>query len=208
MPDETKPKVTRRTPQSVRGEQRVTKILDAADALFAEIGYEATTTNAIAARAETSIGSVYQFFAGKEAILEAITKRYQQALRTLYDETLLDEAADGSLVPVVEKLIDGLAELHINNPGFHAIFANAPTHHAAATDNLREAVVLRVQELLVRRVPQLAAEDARLYGLVVVTMVKALLNLMDAEAKNGVERQKIIAEIKRATLTYLQPLID
>jgi AcrR family transcriptional regulator len=208
MSEDTKSKIARRTPQSSRGEQRVNKILDAADALFAEIGYEATTTNAIAMRAETSIGSVYQFFASKEAILEALTKRYQTALRALYAETLHDGVTVSSFVPTVEKLIDGLADLHLNNPGFHAVFSDAPLSRTTPTHNLREVVVLRVQELLLRGAPQLPVEDARLHALVSVTIVKALLNLMDAQTSNINERQKIIAEMKKAVLAYLHPILS
>jgi AcrR family transcriptional regulator len=50
----------RRAPRRVRGQQRGNIILDAAEQLFAEAGYEAATTNEIAARASTSIGSLYQ----------------------------------------------------------------------------------------------------------------------------------------------------
>jgi AcrR family transcriptional regulator len=78
----------RRVPQQARGAQRITKILDAADELFAETGYEAATTNAIAARANTSIGSLYQFFPNKEAIFTALAQRYATELSNSYDKVL------------------------------------------------------------------------------------------------------------------------
>src|SRR6185369_14096948 len=67
----------RRAPQQARGQRRVSKILDAADQIFAETGYEEATTNAIAIRANTSIGSLYQFFPNKHAILNALANRYR-----------------------------------------------------------------------------------------------------------------------------------
>src|SRR6266516_4250958 len=54
-----------------RGTLRVEEILQAAGALFAEIGYDKVTTNMIAARAGVSRGSLYQFFPHKEAIAQA-----------------------------------------------------------------------------------------------------------------------------------------
>lgn len=66
----------RRKPQQARGQRRVNTILDAASQVFSELGYEAATTNIIAIRANTSIGSLYQFFPNKEAILSAIATRY------------------------------------------------------------------------------------------------------------------------------------
>ena len=55
----------RRIPIQERGEQRVTELLEAAAAIFAEVGYEAATMRDIAGRAGASIGSLYQFFPNK-----------------------------------------------------------------------------------------------------------------------------------------------
>src|SRR5688572_25334848 len=66
----------RHTPKQTRGQRKVEHILRSAEALFAEVGFENATTNAIATRAGVSIGSLYQFFASKEAILHAMTERY------------------------------------------------------------------------------------------------------------------------------------
>ena len=47
-------------PKQKRGRQRVDAILNAASELFAEVGYESATIIEIAARANTSVGSMYQ----------------------------------------------------------------------------------------------------------------------------------------------------
>lgn len=71
----------RRRPQQMRGQRRIEAILDAAERLFATAGYEATSTNQIAAEAHTPIGSLYQFFPNKEAILRALVARYREQMR-------------------------------------------------------------------------------------------------------------------------------
>jgi len=58
-PREAAERLMRRVPQQDRGQRRVEKILDAAAEVIAEVGVQAATTNAIAARAETSVGSLY-----------------------------------------------------------------------------------------------------------------------------------------------------
>src|SRR5690348_11216780 len=83
----------RRAPAQERGQQRVERILDAAAQEFARVGYESATTNAIARRAKTSVGSLYQFFVNKEAILEGLTERYRRQLREFHDRVLGEEAA-------------------------------------------------------------------------------------------------------------------
>ena len=67
-----------------RGRRRMEQVLDVAAAVFAEVGYDRATTNAIAARAGMSPGSLYQFFANKEVIAEALVRRYAQQLRATH----------------------------------------------------------------------------------------------------------------------------
>lgn len=47
-------------------------IVRAASALFAEVGFEDTTIAAVAARAGTSVGNVYKYFEGKDALFAAV----------------------------------------------------------------------------------------------------------------------------------------
>ena len=66
----------RKLPKQARSQQRVDTILDTAAQLFEEVGYESATTNEIALRAGVPIGSLYQFFTNKDAILNALVERY------------------------------------------------------------------------------------------------------------------------------------
>ncbi|HEY2466431.1 MAG TPA: helix-turn-helix domain-containing protein, partial [Terracidiphilus sp.] len=55
-------------PQQERSERRLAAFLDAAAALFAEVGYEAATMTAIAERSGSSIGALYNYFPDKQAV--------------------------------------------------------------------------------------------------------------------------------------------
>lgn len=66
----------RHRPKQQRGQRRVQQILYHAEVVFSEVGFEQATTSLIAERAGISIGSLYQFFTSKEAILEAIANHY------------------------------------------------------------------------------------------------------------------------------------
>jgi AcrR family transcriptional regulator len=65
----------RRTPRQARALHKVGLILEAASQLIDKAGLQALTTNAIAERAGVSIGSVYQYFGDKEAVLDALAER-------------------------------------------------------------------------------------------------------------------------------------
>ncbi|TMZ52891.1 TetR/AcrR family transcriptional regulator, partial [Klebsiella pneumoniae] len=66
----------RKTPRQQRSRETVAAILEAAAQLFQRHGYTATTTNKIAERAGVSIGSLYQYFPNKEALLAALAQEH------------------------------------------------------------------------------------------------------------------------------------
>lgn len=65
----------RRLPRQQRSRELVERLLDATAAVVVERGVQHTTTNHIAERAGVSIGSLYQYFPDKEAMLEALLER-------------------------------------------------------------------------------------------------------------------------------------
>ncbi len=104
-----------------RGLQRIASILDAAEAVFAEMGYDEATTNHIAAQAGISPGSLYQFFSNKEEIARALAARYTEELQRVYGSVLSVEAASLPFSIWLDQLIDALIAFHIAHPAFHIL---------------------------------------------------------------------------------------
>ena len=85
-------KSTRRRPVQERGQATCAAILSAARDMLAHDGAASLTTNAIAARANMSIGSLYQYYPSKQAILTELLRGMRAA--TLADMEAADSAAD------------------------------------------------------------------------------------------------------------------
>jgi len=66
----------RKRPAQDRSRHTVAAILDAAARIFAERGYTSTTTNHVAEAAGISIGSLYQYFPNKDALIVALEERH------------------------------------------------------------------------------------------------------------------------------------
>ncbi|MBW2234835.1 MAG: TetR/AcrR family transcriptional regulator [Deltaproteobacteria bacterium] len=82
------------------------RILDAAEALFAEKGFAGTAVRDIATRAGLHPGSLYNHFESKQALYEAVLQR---GLRPIYE--ILDRAADPEAPPGPEMLVALMAHL-------------------------------------------------------------------------------------------------
>src|SRR5581483_65544 len=67
--------IKRRIPRQTRAAETVSAILDAAAQVLEAGGLAAFTTNAVAERAGVSIGTLYQYFADKQALLRALGER-------------------------------------------------------------------------------------------------------------------------------------
>jgi len=75
----------RKNPKQDRSRATVDAILEATARVLAEVGYERASTNRIARVAGVSIGSLYQYFPGKEALVAALVERHVDRVTTLLD---------------------------------------------------------------------------------------------------------------------------
>ncbi|MCP2326338.1 AcrR family transcriptional regulator [Hamadaea flava] len=150
----TTPAVTtrplRRVPVQGRSVARVQRMLDACAELVDEVGYEGLTTTLLAERAGVAIGSVYQFFPDKRAIVQALTLRNVEAYLARLAERIpageLDDWWDG-----VDAAIEEYITLHRTVPGFRTLhFGDVVDVHLidAERDN-NEVIADHLAELLV-----------------------------------------------------------
>jgi AcrR family transcriptional regulator len=195
----------RRKPRQARSQERVNRILDVAEDLFASQGYAATTTNVIAAQAQVPIGSLYQFFPDKTAILQALALRYAEML---HQELVSMDEAESVTLPLadyVNQLIDTTDRFFTENPSYYAIFmeVQGTIRELEAIDEAADAKL--IQDLA----SSLANRDARLepadYAAISFVLVKAIGTLLWLSlSQEPLYRQRLVAETKRLTLNYLQ----
>jgi AcrR family transcriptional regulator len=104
----------RRKPRQVRAELTRERILNAAAHVFAEHGYAAGTTNRIAEHARISIGSLYQYFPNKDAILaELLVRHIDRGTWTQADQL---DLSPGTLEATVRALVRDAIDNHRDDP--------------------------------------------------------------------------------------------
>lgn len=194
--------------RQARGERRVAQLLDAAAELYAEVGYAATTTTTIAARAGASPGTLYQFFPNREAIAEALAHRYLTQLEAVCPIDVAPQIARLPDHELLDRLVDPLLGFYLAHPGFKALFGDpeTPEELLASGQRLYMTVVGYVDAILATRAPRLASAERRRCAKVVVQVMKALLPMAVAAA--GEERAALVAEQKTVLRGYLEQLGD
>ncbi|HWI73039.1 MAG TPA: TetR/AcrR family transcriptional regulator [Baekduia sp.] len=125
MPPRTTP---RKAPRQERSRLTVEAILDAAARVFERHGYAAGTTNRIAERAGVSIGSLYQYFPNKDAILVALVERHVDEGVAAAGPVLDGLVADPPpLEEGLRRLVEAMVAVHRERPALHRVlFEEAP----------------------------------------------------------------------------------
>ncbi|WP_427162702.1 TetR/AcrR family transcriptional regulator [Aliinostoc sp. HNIBRCY26] len=200
-----KPAKKQRQPKQARSQERVLNILGVAEELFIELGYDQTTTRAIAARAEVPVGSLYQFFPDKEAILKAWANRYFEKEYQLFVQ-LHAELADAPIEVYVDRMVCAFDQFATDHPGYRAVLEQLIDLMIAAdisTLNNYDAQILQeLANFLKRRSPALDDAKCELIATTIVKIVNELLWL--SLTRNQEFREQVLAETKTLITAYLK----
>ena len=194
----------RHVPKQVRGERKVDQILRSAEEVFAEVGYEHATTNEVARHAGVSIGSLYQFFASKDALLETMAQRYLDQTRKAL-AIVLDPSGSYKLRELLTELLQTLVKLQEQRPYFLQCLGQNRAYAVlqGSVTKLNQEVVGQVARLLLRTSGFRDTAEVNRQSAICVHTVGALLPL--ALSERGPGRRKMVAEIVTLLERYLSP---
>lgn len=196
----------RRRPRQARAVERFERILDTAEQVFAEVGYDAATTNLIAQQADTSVGSLYEFFPNKGALAAALAERYIEQIGSLYSTLIVDEP-DVTGPDMVARVVSAIDHFYREHPGAVPLLNGRHTSEelAEASASLQRALVKRVEAVIASRRGDVPAPRRLLVSQVIAEMTRSLLVLADEVAFH--QRQAVVREIERAINGYLAETI-
>ncbi|QVQ52796.1 TetR family transcriptional regulator [Spiractinospora alimapuensis] len=190
-----------------RGLRRMEQILDAAEELIGEVGFEETTTNTVAARAGVSPGSLYQFFANKDALLDGVAERYTVASQDFWDQHLGEHVARLELSALIDQVLDSLTEFKTRRPAFWVLFhgSGASPRLAEVADRIRGEISSRLRAVFRFRAPHESEERLEVMANVSVATVRGLFPLVIAA--ESTKRPAVLAELKAVLHGYLASTI-
>jgi AcrR family transcriptional regulator len=112
-----------RMPVQQRSRERVERLLTEAAALIAERGSDELRMSELAERAGVSIGSVYQYFPDKAAVIRSLAQRYNAEGRACIEAELKDVSDLPGLQAAFGRLIDVYYQLFLDEPVIRDIWS-------------------------------------------------------------------------------------
>jgi AcrR family transcriptional regulator len=193
----------RKLPTQARSRARVASILRAAGALLGEVGYDGLSTNLVAERANVPVGSIYQFFEGKDDIVAALVEQFQDRIHRLASERLDPAGARRDRRAFVSGLVDGIAGIQAEASAFVCVFSGSQSHPRfdSLARDLRRTLIRHLDQVFAEAFPRLPKDDRNRMLAAWSDITGAMIANLD-RSKPG-ERGKLLDELKTVLCAYL-----
>jgi len=149
-----------RPPRQTRSQETLERLLDAAEEVFGERGFEAATVAEVVRRARSSVGAMYARFTDKDALLSCLHDRFCEEALATADVALEKERWEGaSIAEIFAEVIPFLVEVYGQKRGLVRAFIVRGSHDpdfAESASRLGKYISQRLTELLLARRDQIS----------------------------------------------------
>ncbi len=169
-------------------------------------GYDKTSTNKVAKTAGVSIGSLYQYFPNKEALVAALIERHFDEMMALITDHLSDTAT--SPIPEsVRALITAIIEAKRLNPKLHRVLRQQVPRLGRIHRMLDMGAKLEhlVKAQLEARMGELRIRDLDAAAHVLVHAVDGITNAALFEPHHPIEDDRLIPQMSDLILRFILP---
>jgi AcrR family transcriptional regulator len=183
----------------------VEAILTATSRVLVREGYEATTTTRVAEVAGVSIGSLYQYFPSKEALVAGLIDEHIGKILGLLAEATA-KLPDAPLPEAVRILIRTVILAHAVDPELHAIL----TQHFPQVEGFEKVRQLNahahalVLAYLQQRSGQLRPQDLELATFILVNCVQAVVSATVLERPQALRDERLVDELAVLAMRFLE----
>jgi AcrR family transcriptional regulator len=201
----TKP---RKNASQERSRATVDALIEATARILVKEGFDSASTNRIAEQAGVSVGSLYQYFPGKEALVAAVIERHKRDIMRVARGTLA-QVEGQPLKRTLRTLVVAAMEAHRLDPKLHRVLAE----QMPRTGRLGNVEVFNPENYalfrayLERHRDEIRAVDLELAAFVCVTTIEALTHTAVLHHADDFSEQALTALVDEATrllVRYLQ----
>ena len=186
-----------------------TKILDAAEFLFAERGFAETSLRTITGRAKVNLASVNYHFGSKKSLIQAVFDRFLQDFTTQLSLRLEELEQQPANELQAETLLSALIEplLSLNNTRNNSVsifmrllgraYAETQGHLRRYVTERYGHVLVRFTHLFQKGYPELSNDQIYMLGSLIFTLAgsDALRQISEADFNRSLEVKDVIQEM-------------
>ncbi len=202
----------RKLPTQRRAQLTVDAILEATGLLLKESGLEHFTCNHIAERAGISIGSLYQYFSNKEAIIAELRRRHFRMVTTRL-KTAIQACQGCSFSEQLYHIVRVNVAIHQSDPALHQLLTDRYRHigfDADTTEPREDSSLLASQPATSALVNELGFNEtqARTSAIVIASIVESLTHAAIVDQRLNMEPEDLVEEIVKVVTGYLSQVLS
>lgn len=198
----------RKSAKQQRSRLTIDAILEATARIVDQVGLDRATTNRIAELAGVSIGSLYQYFPGKEALLAALITREAEADLAAMSE-IFNDVRDLALADAIDRIVHTLVARHARHPALYRwMLTYAPglgQHRAVRAIAARGRAMLR--DLLGERRSEVPGREPALAAMILGSAVEAAVHTAIFERPAALADGSLARELSAMCRAYLTPVV-
>lgn len=194
----------RNLPRQARSTARVERLLNAAEEVFEEVGFDAATTNLVAARADVPVGTLYRWFPDKGALAEALADRYIEELVDVSEHLVIELSPGEHMSAFLRRVLREVTERARTQRALPALLISTmvPGQRSEAGNRLRKVLTDHIGSIIELRVPGIPADVLDESAEVCVNLVHLVVaTTADEDQARG---DRVGAEYADALIAYLE----
>ena len=196
----------RKTAVQERSRATVDAILEATARVLVKVGYDRASTNRVAVAAGVSIGSLYQYFPSKEALVAALVEKHVAEMTAVIHRALA-ESMDQPVERAVRRLVEVMIEAHALDPALHKVLVEQTPRVGGLQRilDLETQLTALARAYLAERADEIRAVDLDLAAFVLVHAIEALTHAAVLTRPDLLRKPELVAEISELVIRYLDP---
>jgi AcrR family transcriptional regulator len=196
----------RKLPKQARAQETVEAILTATAHILVRHGFEAASTNRIAERAGVSIGSLYQYFPSKDALVAALLERHVQEMLAVARDGLA-QASARSIRQRAREMIRVMLQAHAVEPELHRVFMEEMPYanRMQAIAEMERMFEELAKASLERNRATIRPRNLDIAAFVLVQAVEALTHAAVVHRPELLQSEEFVDETTELIVRYLAP---
>lgn len=191
-------------PQQARSRRTLERIVRAALEILEEDGPDGLTVQAVVARAQSSVGSFYARFGGKDDLLEYLEGRVWDEARTRWEEALSTRAwSDLPLANVAEGAVRLMTDAHHSRATYLKALDRLGAGSGDGYGAFRRHVLRGLAQLLLERRVEITHPNPEVAVRLALAALSGAVEAGDPSTGDAFERELLIREGQALLLAYL-----